>query len=75
MSMNVTKRVLECPFCYEILEVEAPDALHSAYSSVKPIARIYQNDIVEKKYTCPNAKCRRTFTIYWYEPLDYFNRI
>jgi hypothetical protein len=73
--MNVSKRVLECPFCYEILEAETPDLLHTAYSSVKPIAKSYQGNILELKYKCQNPKCGRTFTVYWYEPLDYFNRI
>ncbi len=73
--MNVCKRALECPFCREILEVQAPDLLHTAYSSVKPIVRSYEGDVLELKYKCQNSKCNRTFTIYWYEPMDYFNRI
>ena len=33
--------IVECPFCFEILEVEPPDRLHSAFSFVKPIPKSY----------------------------------
>jgi hypothetical protein len=73
--MTVSKVVLECPFCNHIFEAEAPDKLHSAYSMEKPIAHIYHEKVVETKHRCQNPKCRRVITLYWYAPLDYFNRI
>jgi hypothetical protein len=73
--MAVSKLVLECPFCYEILEVAPPDKLHSAYSSKKPLLRTYHGDVVEKKHKCQNPACKKPITVYWYAPLDYFNRI
>jgi hypothetical protein len=72
---TVSKRVLECPFCSEILEVEAPDKLHSAYSSSKPIPRSYHADVVKRKHECQNPNCKKQIIVYWYAPLDYFNRI
>jgi hypothetical protein len=67
--------VFECPFCYEILEVEPPDKLHTAFSSVKPIPNSYYGDIVKKKYKCQNQNCKKSITAFWYAPLEYFSRI
>jgi hypothetical protein len=67
--------VLECPFCYEILEVKPPDRLHSAFSSAKPIPNSYYGEVVKKKYTCQNPACKKSVTVFWYAPLEYFNRI
>jgi hypothetical protein len=73
--MAASKLVLECPFCDKILEVKPPDKLHSAYSSIKPIINSYHSNVVQKKYKCKNPECKKPITIYWYAPLDYFNRI
>jgi hypothetical protein len=73
--VTVSKRVLECPFCYEILEVEPPDRLHTAYSSAKPIPKSYYAEVVRKRHRCQNPKCKKLITTYWYAPLDYFSRI
>jgi hypothetical protein len=67
--------VLECPFCYEILEVKPPDRLHSAFSSAKPIQNSYYGDVVQKKYRCQNPDCKKSVTVFWYAPLEYFNRL
>lgn len=72
--MAISKLVLECPFCNEILEVEPPDKVHSAYSSKKPISSNYF-DFVKKEHLCKNPECKKRITLYWYAPLDYFNRI
>jgi hypothetical protein len=66
---------LECPFCGEIVEVESPDKLHSAYSIEKPLAGSYHGSVVKKKYRCQNPKCKKQIAIYWYAPLDYLNRM
>jgi len=67
--------VLECPFCYEIIEIEPPDKLHTAVSSVKPLSENYYGKIVKKKYKCPNQECKQTVPVFWYAPLEYFSRI
>ena len=64
---------LECPFCYEILDLNPPDKLHSAFSFEKPLENSYHETIIRRRYTC--EKCKQSFTIYWYAPLEYFNRI
>jgi hypothetical protein len=72
---GVLVATLECPFCFEILDIQPPDRFHSAFSLEKPIPKSYHAKIIKNKYTCANPKCRQTLTIYWYAPLEYFNRI
>jgi hypothetical protein len=66
---------LECPFCYEILEVQPPDRLHSAFSVSKPLPSSFHKKIIKKNYKCDNIECKKPFTIFWYAPLEYFNRL
>ena len=73
--MATSKVVLECPFCNETFEAESPDKLHSAYSIEKPLASSYHGYVVKKKHRCQNPECKKPITIYWYAPLDYFNRM
>jgi hypothetical protein len=73
--MVTSKGVLECPYCEEVFEVESPDRLHTAFSTTKPMPKIYNDEIKVKKHTCQNPKCEKTITVYWYSPLDYFNRM
>jgi len=74
-TMTVSIVVLECPFCNQIFEAEAPDKLHTAYSVERPLVGSYHGNVVKKKYRCRNPECRKQITIYWYAPLDYFNRV
>ena len=67
--------VLECPFCYEPIEVEPPDRFHTAFSSEKPIRNSFHGDVVKRNVKCQNQKCKKTVTVFWYAPLEYFNRI
>jgi hypothetical protein len=67
--------VLECPFCYKPFEIEAPDKLHTAFSPEKPIRNSFHGNIIKLKVKCKNPECKRTVTVYWYAPLEYFNRI
>jgi hypothetical protein len=67
--------VLECPFCYEVLEVEPPNRLHSAFSLAKPVSKSYYGDIIKTKHKCKNPQCNKPITIFWYAPLEYLNRI
>jgi hypothetical protein len=73
--MAISKIVLECPFCSQIFETESPDKLHTAYSLKKPITNIFYGKVFEKRFRCQNPECRKTIRIYWYAPLDYFNRM
>ena len=73
--MVVSKLVLECPFCSEIVEVTPPDKLHSAYSLKKTISNGYNGNVVQKKHKCQNPACKKPITLYWYPPLGYFNTL
>lgn len=66
---------IECPFCFEILEVDPPDKLHNAFSLVKPMPESYYGRIVKKIHKCEKPACNKAITIYWYAPLEYFSRI
>jgi hypothetical protein len=67
--------IVECPYCFEILEVEPPDKLHTAVSSVKPLSNSYHADVLKEKHKCQNPECKKPITIFWYAPLEYFNRM
>jgi transposase-like protein len=73
--MVTSKGVLECPYCGEIFEVETSDRIHTAFSTAKPIPKMYYGEVKVKKYKCQNPTCGKTFTVYWYSPLEYFSRI
>jgi uncharacterized protein YlaI len=65
----------ECPFCNEILEVKPPDRLHSAFSFVEPIPKSYHQKIAKRQYMCQNPECKKSITVFWYAPFEYFSRI
>ncbi|MGD0451166.1 MAG: hypothetical protein ABSA79_08965 [Candidatus Bathyarchaeia archaeon] len=67
--------VLECPSCNEILEIEPPDRRHSTLISAKPIPKNFHGKIIQKKVRCKNQDCKKTITVYWYAPLEYFCRM
>jgi hypothetical protein len=66
---------IECPFCYEILEIEPPDKLHTAFSLAKPMPESYHGKIVKKNHKCQKPDCDKPITVYWYAPMEYFARI
>lgn len=67
--------VLECPFCYKSLNVESPTKFHTAFSLERPIRNSFHGNVVRSKVRCQNPECRKTFTVFWYAPLEYFDRI
>jgi hypothetical protein len=67
--------VLECPFCSKPFEIEPPDRIHSAFSSAKPIRNSFHGDVMKLKVKCKNPECKKIVTVYWYAPLEYFNRV
>ena len=71
----VSVGTLECPLCYEILEVKPPDQFHTAFSTEKPLANSYHGNVVKRLYKCPNPECRKAVAVFWYAPLEYFNRL
>ena len=73
--MITSQSVLECPYCEEIFEVKSPDKLHITFSTAKPIPKSFHSNVVSKRYRCKNPKCRKTITVYWYDPLEYFSKL
>ena len=73
--MAATKLALECPYCNWIFKAAPPDEMHSAYSFEKPLRGSFHGEVIEQNLTCGNPKCQRSLTIYWFAPLDYFNRV
>jgi hypothetical protein len=70
-----SKLTLECPYCQWIFEAMPPDKFHSAYSFEKPLRGSFHGEVVEQILVCRNLKCKKTIVIYWYAPLNYFNRV
>ena len=73
--MATSKLALECPYCHRIFEVAPPDKIHSAYSFEKPLKGSFYGEVIEQNLVCRNPKCKRAVAIYWYAPLNYFNRV
>jgi hypothetical protein len=40
-----------------------------------PLKSSFYGEVIEQKIVCRNPKCKKPITIYWYSPLNYFNRI
>jgi hypothetical protein len=73
--MTSSKLALKCPYCSWILEAIPPDRAHVAYSFDKPFKGSFYGEVLEQEFVCRNPECKKHFKIYWYSPLDYFNRI
>ena len=73
--MALAQLVLECPYCYSLFEAEPPDRVRSAYSFEEPLRHSFYGEVVKQKLVCQNPKCKKQVIIYWYAPMDYFNRI
>ena len=73
--MAVSKLLLRCPYCDWPFEVNPPDKLHFAYSFEKPSRGSFYGEVTEQNLVCRNSKCKKPLTIYWYAPMNYFDRI
>jgi hypothetical protein len=73
--MAATKLLLRCPYCDWPFEVNPPDRVHSAYSFEKPVKGSFYGEVIEQNIVCRNPKCKKPITIYWYAPMNYFDRI
>lgn len=73
--MATSRIILECPSCHWMFEAEPPDKKHSAYSFQKPQEGRFIGDLITQNRICRNPKCKKTITIYWFAPLDFFNRL
>jgi rubredoxin len=66
------KVTLECPDCNWVFEAKRPDSRHSLASLEKPQKGNISGDIKEENYVCRNPRCKKAFTVYWFEPLRFF---
>ncbi len=73
--MAESKLLLRCPDCDWPFEANPPDSLHSAYSFEKPSRGSFYGKVIEQDVVCQNPKCKKPVTIYWYAPMNYFDRI
>jgi len=73
--MAASKLLLRCPHCDRPFEVNPPDRLHFAFSFEKPLRGSFYGEVIEQNHVCQNPKCKKPIIIYWYAPIDYFNRI
>jgi len=67
--------LLRCPYCDWPFEVNPPDRVHSAYSFEKPLKGSFYGEVIEQSLVCRNPECKKPITIYWYAPMNYFDRV
>ena len=74
-SNKISKKIsFECPKCHWILRLVKPDNFHPIPLSSKP-PQIKKDEILIKEIICRNPRCKKTITIYWTKPKDFYNRI
>ena len=75
--MTESQFVLKCPYCSSIFVPEPPesDRWHSEFSLEKPQLSSAYGDVIEQKIVCKNPECKKPLTVYWYAPMEYFNRM
>jgi hypothetical protein len=73
--MAVAKLLLRCPYCDWQFEVKQPDRIHSAYSFEKPLRSSFYGEVIEQNLVCQNPKCKKPITVFWYAPMNYFDRM
>ena len=66
--MSKHQSAIGCPFCDLVSKIDAPDKVHTTWSLKKVlIVDEAADDIVEEKLVCPNPKCNKKFTVYWFD--------
>jgi hypothetical protein len=74
--MAESQLVLRCPYCDNwTFEAKPPDSWHSAYSFEEPLMSSFHGDVKKQEIVCHNLECKKTITIYWYAPMEYFDRM
>ena len=73
--ISADKVTLECHNCHWVFEAPMPDKRQSVASREKPQKSKVTGDIVEENHVCRNPKCKKSFTVYWFEPLQFFHRM
>jgi len=74
--MGESKLVFRCPYCEGwTFEAAPPDSWHSAFSFDEPLMSIRHGEVKKQTIVCQNQKCRKTIAVYWYAPMEYFDRM
>lgn len=77
--MNVmieSQFVFRCPHCNDaVFEATPPDSWHSVFSFDEPLMSSLHGEVKTQTITCRNVKCKKPITIYWYAPMEYYNRM
>jgi hypothetical protein len=73
--MAVSKILLRSPCCDWPFEANPPDRLHSAYSFEKPSRGSFHGEVMEQNLVCQNSECKKPITLFWYAPMNYFDRV
>ncbi len=73
--MTESQFSLRCPYCDSIFEAKSPDNWHSAFSFEEPIMSSFHGEVKKQEIVCPNSKCKKLITVYWYAPMEYFDRM
>jgi hypothetical protein len=73
--MSEYKFALRCPYCDLEFEASPPDKWHSAYSFDEPIMSSFHGEVKLEKHVCKNPSCKKSIMVYWYAPMEYFNRM
>ena len=76
VAVSIAKRqmTLECPFCNWIYEGKKPDISHPVFSIGKPKDSDVVSDVIEEKWVCRNPRCKREFSVYWFDSKMYLDR-
>jgi len=73
--MAESKPILRCPYCDSPFEARPTDNWHSAYSFEEPLISSFHGEVKKQEIACQNPKCKKLITIYWYAPMEYFDRM
>jgi len=73
MVMAETQLVLRCPYCQCVLEAKPPDSWHFEYSFEEPYVKSMHGEVKKREVVCDNPECGKTFVVYWYAPIEYYN--
>jgi len=74
--MTESKLLFRCPHCNEwTFEATPPDSRHSAFSFEEPLMSSFNGEARTQTIVCQNRKCRKPIVIYWYAPMEYFDRM
>jgi hypothetical protein len=70
--MTESSLALKCPHCNSALDARPPDSWHSTCSLEEPTMSRSHGEVKKQDVICPNGKCGKRFTVYWFAPMEYY---